>query len=116
MSDSVEKQNPAQGDALSPNEKIAPTVEEAPAEFADSKLKIDDEVGALASQALASGDLDQEESRSVLRKIDLYILPLLFVTYGWSCCFPVWRKNAELQQVFNSWVRDGIEISEFFVL
>lgn len=68
------------GNAL--DEKVAPVVEEAPTEFEDSKHRIDDEAGALANRALASGDLDTVESRKVLRKIDLYILPLLFVTYG----------------------------------
>lgn len=82
MSESVENQHSEKNAASYPDEKIIPTAEEAPAEFGDLKHEIDDEVGILASQALASGDLDQGESKKVLRKIDLYILPFLFVTYG----------------------------------
>lgn len=65
------------------DEKVATVVEE-PVEFKDAKHRIDDEAGALADRALASRDLDEAESRKVLKKIDFYILPLLFVTYGKS--------------------------------
>lgn len=44
--------------------------------------KITDEAGELAVLALASGEPDAELSKKVLRKIDLYLLPFLCVTYG----------------------------------
>lgn len=63
-------------------EKVLPVVEESPTELEDSKHRIDDEASGLVNRALASGNLDPEESRKVLRKIDFYILPFLFITYG----------------------------------
>ncbi|CAG8980630.1 hypothetical protein HYALB_00012817 [Hymenoscyphus albidus] len=51
--------------------------------FTEKKAaRITDEAGELAVVALASGDPDVELSRKVLRKIDLYLLPFLCVTYG----------------------------------
>ncbi|OJD32040.1 mfs general substrate transporter [Diplodia corticola] len=49
---------------------------------AKSRLRIDDEAGDLATQALTSGPLDPEMSKKVLRKIDMYILPFLCITYA----------------------------------
>ncbi|KUJ09715.1 uncharacterized protein LY89DRAFT_541834, partial [Mollisia scopiformis] len=45
-------------------------------------LHIDDEAGELAAQALATGPAETEISNRVLRKVDLYILPFLCITYG----------------------------------
>ncbi|KAK0622127.1 putative transporter [Lasiodiplodia hormozganensis] len=47
-----------------------------------SRLRIDDEAGDLAAKALTSGPLDPELSKRVLRKIDMYILPFLCITYA----------------------------------
>lgn len=47
-----------------------------------SKLAIKDEAGELAAQALQAGAVDQDASARVRRKIDLYILPFLCVTYA----------------------------------
>lgn len=58
---------------------------EAPANYYDvnlSKLNIKDETGRFATLALASGPADPEVSKRILRKIDLYILPFLCVTYA----------------------------------
>jgi len=76
MSDQVAIEKPTM------EEKVLPMVEESPTQLKDSKHRIDDEAGALVNRALASGNLDPEESRKVLRKIDFYILPFLFITYG----------------------------------
>lgn len=43
---------------------------------------IDDEAGELAAKALAVNSLDTEASKRVLKKIDLYILPFLCITYA----------------------------------
>ncbi|KAH6693357.1 major facilitator superfamily domain-containing protein [Leptodontidium sp. MPI-SDFR-AT-0119] len=64
------------------NEKIAVVTESDEVGFDKSELHIDDEAGEIAAQALASGPADAEVSRKVLRKIDLYILPFLCITYG----------------------------------
>lgn len=45
-------------------------------------IKINDEAGEYAVQALASGAADPVAAKKVLRKIDLYLLPLLCVTFG----------------------------------
>lgn len=45
-------------------------------------LSIKDETGDLAALALASGTVDPEASRRVLKKIDMYILPFLCITYA----------------------------------
>lgn len=47
-----------------------------------SRLHIDDEVGDLAAKALTSGPVDPVVSKRVLRKLDMYILPFLCVTYA----------------------------------
>ena len=47
-----------------------------------SKVVIKDETGELASKALMSGTVDPEASRKVLKKIDLYLLPFLCITYA----------------------------------
>lgn len=64
------------------NEKIAVVTEANGDDFAKSDLHIDDEAGSLAAQALASGPAEAEISKRVLRKIDMYILPFLCITYG----------------------------------
>lgn len=63
-------------------------------DLSKSDLHIDDEAGAVAAKALASGPPDTEISKKVLRKIDFYILPFLCITYGkpsnrnpWVCDF-----------------------------
>lgn len=43
---------------------------------------IKDETGNLATLALANGAVDPEASRKVLKKIDMYILPFLCITYA----------------------------------
>lgn len=68
------------------NEKIAVVTEANGDDFAKSDLHIDDEAGSLAAQALASGPAEAEISKRVLRKIDMYILPFLCITYGISLC------------------------------
>lgn len=45
-------------------------------------VSIKDETGDLATAALASGAVDPDASRRVLRKIDMYILPFLCITYA----------------------------------
>jgi hypothetical protein len=65
----------------SSDEKITPVIQSTPDDLALGK-HIDDEAGALAAQALASGPAEAEISKRVLRKIDLYILPFLCITYG----------------------------------
>ncbi|SPN99720.1 related to permease of the major facilitator superfamily [Cephalotrichum gorgonifer] len=45
-------------------------------------IHITDEAGDLAGKALAAGPLDEEASKRVRRKIDLYILPFLCATYA----------------------------------
>ncbi|KAH7026368.1 major facilitator superfamily domain-containing protein [Microdochium trichocladiopsis] len=45
-------------------------------------MKIQDEAGELAAQALMMGELDQESARKVRRKIDMRILPFLCITYA----------------------------------
>ncbi|KAF4633548.1 hypothetical protein G7Y89_g4580 [Cudoniella acicularis] len=65
------------------DEKIVPVTETSPeitSEKAD--FNIDDEAGIHAARALQSGTVDPILSKKVLRKIDLYILPFLCVTYG----------------------------------
>lgn len=67
---------------VTPNEKIAVVTESDEAGFNKFELHIDDEAGEIVAQALASGPADAERSKKVLRKIDMYILPFLCVTYG----------------------------------
>jgi hypothetical protein len=69
-------------DVPSSDEKIAAVTDTAGDDFLKSDLHIDDEAGSLAAQALASGPAEAEISKRVLRKIDLYILPFLCITYG----------------------------------
>jgi hypothetical protein len=45
-------------------------------------IKINDEAGEYAIQALAIGEAEPAVAKKVLRKIDLYLLPLLCVTFG----------------------------------
>ncbi|KAJ4388024.1 hypothetical protein N0V93_008629 [Gnomoniopsis smithogilvyi] len=45
-------------------------------------VSIKDETGDLAALALANGTVDPEASRQVLKKIDMYILPFLCITYA----------------------------------
>lgn len=74
--------------ALETSEKIAVVTASDTAsdhhDFVKSELHIDDEAGAIAAQALASGPADAEISKRVLKKIDMYILPFLCITYGTS--------------------------------
>jgi hypothetical protein len=50
--------------------------------FDEKHAHIKDEAGEVAELALASGLATAEESKAVLRKIDLYILPIMSITYG----------------------------------
>jgi hypothetical protein len=78
-----------------------------------SAIHIDDEAGELAAQALASGPLDEAASKKVLRKIDLYLLPMLCVTYalqfidktslGYSSVYGIIQDNHLVGQDY-SWV------------
>ncbi|KAK0099231.1 hypothetical protein ONS96_008466 [Cadophora gregata f. sp. sojae] len=52
------------------NEKIPVITESDEPGSNKSELHIDDEAGAIAAQALASGPADTELSKKVLRKID----------------------------------------------
>lgn len=62
------------------DDKVVPTLTN---DVTDEKHpQITDEAGAVAELALASGLATPEESKAVLRKIDLYILPLMSITYG----------------------------------
>jgi hypothetical protein len=70
--------------APSVDEKIAVVTQNDAGDFSKGELRIDDEAGELAAQALASGPAEAEISKKVLRKIDLYILPFLCITYGKS--------------------------------
>lgn len=47
-----------------------------------NKFDIKDETGQLATRALASGPADPEVSKRILRKVDMYILPFLCITYA----------------------------------
>lgn len=64
------------------SEKIATVTKDDTEDLGKSDLRIDDEAGDVAVRALASGSVDSALSKKVLRKIDLYILPFLCVTYG----------------------------------
>ncbi|CAM6004118.1 unnamed protein product [Sphagnum balticum] len=64
------------------HEKIDVVTESQGDDFGKPELHIDDEAGALAVQALASGPAEAAISKKVLKKIDLYILPFLCITYG----------------------------------
>lgn len=64
------------------NEKISAVAQTDVEDLSKSDLHIDDEAGVVAAKALASGPADAEISKKVLRKIDLYILPFLCITYG----------------------------------
>lgn len=66
------------------NEKITSVTQNDADIFRKGDLRIDDEAGELAAQALASGPAEAEISKKVLRKIDLYVLPFLCITYGES--------------------------------
>jgi hypothetical protein len=66
------------------NEKINVVTESQGDDFGKTELHIDDEAGALAVQALVSGPAEAAISKKVLKKIDLYILPFLCITYGTS--------------------------------
>ncbi|TVY84112.1 putative transporter [Lachnellula suecica] len=66
----------------SSDEKIIPITQTVTNDLGKSDLHIDDEAGALAATALASGPAEAEISKRVLRKVDLYILPFLCITYG----------------------------------
>jgi hypothetical protein len=77
MADQTEKQV-ADGTQDVISTPIAPEHEHA----IDEKHQIKDEAGAIAQIALASGLASPEESKAVLRKIDLYILPMMCMTYG----------------------------------
>lgn len=46
------------------------------------KLDIKDETGHLAARALAGGPADPITSKRILKKVDMYILPFLCVTYA----------------------------------
>ncbi len=71
------------------DEKIAVVTESGDQDFVKSELQIDDEAGEIAVQALTSGPVEAEASKRVLRKIDLYILPFLCITYGMQSSFQV---------------------------
>ena len=76
-------------------------------DFGKANLHIDDEAGDLAAKALASGPAEADISRRVLKKIDLFILPFLCITYGMS---PTGRDQMFLTdshraQVYSSWIR-----------
>ncbi|KAF2807901.1 MFS general substrate transporter [Mytilinidion resinicola] len=91
-----------------------------------STLHIDDEAGDLAAQALASGRLDEAASKKVLRKIDLYILPFLCITYalqfidktslGYSSVYGIFKDTHLVGQDY-SWASSifyfGYLISEY---
>lgn len=92
-------------------EKIAPITRTETPELEKSDLKIDDEAGALAVQALESGPVDAEASRKVLRKIDMYILPFLCITYGrGSLETSLQGHQLTMRQVYNSWTRQAWDI------
>jgi hypothetical protein len=46
------------------------------------KPRSDDEAAALAVEAFSAGPFDPEKAKTVLRKIDTYTLPILYLTYG----------------------------------
>jgi hypothetical protein len=64
-------------------DKIIASVDDVDhAEIGKPGLQIKDEAGNVAVTALATDSASPEERRAVLRKIDLYILPMMCVTYG----------------------------------
>ena len=72
------------------DEKINEATRTNTLDFEKKNIQISDEAGELAARALASGPAEAEVSRRVLRKIDLYILPILCVTYGqWTLYSPI---------------------------
>lgn len=83
------------------NEKITVVTESDGQDFVKSELHIDDEAGEIAAQALASGPADAEVSKKVLRKIDLYILPFLCITYGTCSSFEVSKPSLMSAQGCN---------------
>lgn len=75
-----------------PDDNIAPEVVH---DGYDEKIsRIVDETGEVAKLALASGFASPEESKGVLRKIDLYILPMMAITYGKSSGCASCRRDA----------------------
>jgi len=64
------------------DEKISPVTRAETNDLGKVNAQIDDEAGIIAVRALESGPAEAEISRRVLRKIDLYILPFLCITYG----------------------------------
>ena len=68
--------------APSSDEKTTAVVRTETEDLAKSELRIDDEAGVLAVRALENGPAEAEISKKVLRKIDMYILPFLCITYG----------------------------------
>ncbi|RDW84454.1 hypothetical protein BP6252_02044 [Coleophoma cylindrospora] len=83
MASPIEKNVAEPVSDLSPaDEKITAVGTSDADDLGKSDLRIDDEAGVIAVQALASGVVDPVLSKKVLRKIDFYILPFLCVTYG----------------------------------
>ena len=66
---------------------VAPAVAIDDVQTEKEIAKITDEAGEMAVVALASGEVDPVMSKKVLRKIDMYLLPMLCVTYG-ICILP----------------------------
>lgn len=82
MSSPIEKVPQSEPEVVSSDEKIVAVTTNDVEDLGKSDLNIDDEAGAMAAKALASGEADPVMSKKVLRKIDLYILPFLCITYG----------------------------------
>jgi hypothetical protein len=99
----------------SSGEKIAAVEETAGDDFSKSDFRIDDEAGSIAAQALASGPAEAEISKRVLRKIDLYILPFLCITYGVFLPRFIPSLNAYFFKVCNSWTRRPWDILVYLV-
>jgi hypothetical protein len=70
--------------AVSEEQNIASVHDVDDIEIGKPGLHIKDEAGNIAVTALATDAASAENRKAVLRKIDLYILPIMCVTYGMS--------------------------------
>jgi hypothetical protein len=89
----VSSEIPAQ--AVSDDHKITAIHDIDDTEIGKPGLHIKDEAGNVVVTALATDSASPEDRKAVLCKIDLYILPMMCVTYG---------KSPNLYNYFNYWL------------
>ncbi|KAH8594751.1 major facilitator superfamily domain-containing protein [Bisporella sp. PMI_857] len=68
--------------AIPVDAKIDPVTRTETPDLTKSEFRINDEAGEVAVKALESGPAEAQIAKRVLKKIDLYILPILCITYG----------------------------------